>query len=39
MLEEERRAGSRDACAASLALLTGLLAEKGTTYEEFILSL
>lgn len=39
MLEEERKAGARDACAASLALLTSLLTEKGTTYEEFILSL
>lgn len=39
MLEEERRVGSRDACAASLALLTGLLAEKGVSYEAFILSI
>lgn len=39
MLEAERRAGSKDACAASLALLTGLLAEKGMSYESFILSI
>jgi PAS domain S-box-containing protein len=39
MLEEEKRAGARDACAASLALLGKVLADKGTTYEEFILSL
>jgi PAS domain S-box-containing protein len=39
MLEEERRAGPRDACAASLALLTGVLAQKGVTYESFILSI
>ena len=39
MLEEEKKAGAQNACNASLALLTGLLAEKGTSYEEFILSL
>ena len=39
MLKEERRAGPRDACAASLALLTGILADKGTSYEELVLSL
>ncbi len=39
MLEAERRAGPKDACAASLALLTGLLAEKGMSYESFILSI
>ena len=39
MIEEERRAGSRDACDASLKLLTGILAEKGMGYEEFVLSL
>ena len=39
MLKEEQTAGPRDACAASLALLTGILAEKRTTYEELILSL
>ena len=39
MLEEERRAGPRDACDASVALLTGLLKQKGVSYESFILSL
>ena len=39
MLEEEQRAGTRDACASSLALLTGLLAQKGVSYESFILSI
>lgn len=39
MLEEERRAGPKDACAASLALLNGLLAQKGVSYESFILSI
>jgi PAS domain S-box-containing protein len=39
MLDEERRAGPRDACAASLAMLTGLLTQKGVSYESFILSL
>lgn len=39
MLEEERRAGPKDACATSLAILTGLLAQKGESYESFILSI
>jgi PAS domain S-box-containing protein len=39
MLDEERRAGPRDACAASLALLTQVLNEKGVSYEKFILSI
>ena len=39
MLAEEQKAGARDACAASLALLTKLLADKGTSYEELVLSL
>jgi PAS domain S-box-containing protein len=39
MLEAERRAGARDAMAASGKLLDDLLAEKGASYEEFILSL
>jgi PAS domain S-box-containing protein len=39
MLEEERRAGTRDACAASLALLNGVLAQHGVSYERFILSI
>jgi len=39
MLKEEARVGPRDACDASLALLLKILADKGTSYEEFILSL
>lgn len=39
MLEIERQAGPRDACNASLAYLTQLLTEKGTSYAEFILSI
>ena len=39
MLEEERRAGPRDACAASLALLTNVLTQHGVSYEQFILSI
>jgi len=39
MLDEERRAGPKDACAASLNVLTSLLNQKGLSYEEFILSL
>lgn len=38
MLDEENRVGSRDACAASLALLTSVLAKKEVSYEAFILS-
>ena len=39
MLEEERRAGPRDACAASLALLVNVLKQKGVSYEQFVLSI
>ena len=39
MLEEERRAGPRDACAVSLALLNGVLSQNGVSYEQFILSI
>jgi hypothetical protein len=39
MLDEERRAGPKDACAASLALLVGVLKQKGVSYEKFILSI
>jgi PAS domain S-box-containing protein len=39
MLEEERRAGPKDACAASLALLTHALTQQGVSYESFILSI
>ena len=39
MLAEERRVGPKDACDTSIALLTGLLAQKGVSYESFILSI
>lgn len=39
MLDIERQAGPKEACAASLHYLHGLLAEKGQDYREFILSL
>jgi len=39
MLEAEKQAGARDACDASLNLLTRILQEKGMTYEQFILSI
>ncbi len=39
MLNEERRAGPKDACAASLALLSSVLDQKGVSYEKFILSI
>ena len=39
MLVEEERVGARDACDASLALLTKILADKGMSYEELILAL
>ena len=39
MLEAERQAGPRDACDASISLLTQVLQEKGMTYEQFILSI
>jgi PAS domain S-box-containing protein len=39
MLEEEKKAGTKDACAASLALLTSVLKQKGMSYESFILSI
>lgn len=39
MLEEERRAGPKDACDASLALLGNVLKQKGLSYEQLILSL
>lgn len=38
MLEAEKQAGARDACDASLNLLSQILQEKGMTYEQFILS-
>jgi len=39
MLEAEKHAGTRDACDASLNLLTRILQEKGMTYEQFILTI
>jgi PAS domain S-box-containing protein len=36
MLDAEQKAGAKDACAASLALLVGVLNEKGLSYEELI---
>jgi PAS domain S-box-containing protein len=39
MLAEERRAGPKDACNASLALLTNALTQQGISYESFILSI
>lgn len=39
MLEEERKAGVRDAVAASQAWLSNVLAQKGVSYEEFVLAL
>lgn len=36
LLEEERRAGTRDAIAASTRLLTQVLADKGLSYEELV---
>lgn len=39
MLDEEQRAGPRDACAASLNLVNNILSQKGVSYEQFVLSL
>ena len=39
MLKEEERAGARDACEVSVALLNKILADKGVSYDEFILTL
>ena len=39
MLEEERKAGAKDACDASLTLLVNTLQQKGVSYEQFVLSL
>jgi hypothetical protein len=39
MLNEERRAGPKDACHASLAWLGTVLKQKGVSYEQLILSL
>jgi len=39
MLEAERKAGPKNAMNASIELVTGILADKGVSYEEFILSI
>jgi PAS domain S-box-containing protein len=39
MLDAERRAGARDAMAASTLILTNLLAEKGLSYDELVLAI
>jgi PAS domain S-box-containing protein len=39
MLEAERRAGAKDAMAASTKILTDLLAEKGLSYDELVLAI
>ncbi len=39
MLDAEYRAGAKDACDASLALLGDVLKQKGVSYEQLILSL
>ncbi len=39
MVQEEHKAGARDAVEASIRYLNGILAEKGMGYEQFILEL
>jgi len=39
MLDEEKRAGPKDACAASLAVLDRVLNRKGLGYDELVLTL
>jgi PAS domain S-box-containing protein len=39
MLAAEQKAGAKDACEASLALLTSVLNEKGMRYDELVLAL
>lgn len=39
MLDAERRAGAKDAMAASTRILTDLLAEKGLSYDELVLAI
>ena len=39
MCEEERRAGARDAIAASTQVMEKFLGEKDMSYEQFVLSL
>jgi len=38
MKQVEHSAGPRDACRASVDMLTGLLKEKGVSYEQFVLN-
>ncbi len=37
--KEEQQAGPRDACEASLAMLSNILAERKVSYDEFVLAL
>lgn len=39
MLEEEKNAGPKNACEASINLLTNFLNQQGTTYEELVIAL
>lgn len=39
LLDEEERAGSKHACAASIGLLTQVLEQKGLSYEQLILAI
>lgn len=39
MLAAEQRAGAKDAIAASTAILTNLLSDKGMSYDEFVLAI
>lgn len=39
MLEEEKKAGPKNAIAASTKILAGLLTQKGVSYEELVISL
>lgn len=39
MLDEEKKAGPKNACEASLNLLVNFLNQQGTTYEELVLAL
>jgi len=39
MLEEEKNAGPKNACDASIQLLTNFLNQQGTTYEELVIKL
>jgi hypothetical protein len=39
MLDEEKKTGPRDAIAASTKILTDLISQKGTSYEELVIGL